>query len=312
MKIKNAVSKKNLTNKTFVSIMISVFATAALALAMLSVGYSLMLLVDEIHMENARLYANLTFAFLTMVYAFQIIKLWKTKRKYKYYLYIVASLLTTIFFAIFGLNPYTHRFLIAAYFATILAGQVISVIFDHRKRSIVISALLVVIAGFLFVFTLKCGDTEALYETLAMLLISANCIGFILIEALAKIQLAKLTTIIRKTYALEIILGLVSLIISFSFVFMIIEGMPYEDALWYCFAIVTTIGFGDINATSIIGRILSVILGLYGIVVVAVITSIIVNFYNETRYIGKKENPEEEQNESSEEPNEEEKKDENN
>lgn len=35
-------------------------------------------------------------------------------------------------------------------------------------------------------------------------------------------------------------------------------------------------------ATSLVGRILTVILGMYGIIIVAVITSIIVNFYNET------------------------------
>ena len=74
---------------------------------------------------------------------------------------------------------------------------------------------------------------------------------------------------------------------------MLIEGMSYGDALWYCFAIVTTIGFGDVASVSVIGRILSVILGFYGIIVVAVITSIIVNFYNETKYIGKKEDTEE-------------------
>ena len=45
---------------------------------------------------------------------------------------------------------------------------------------------------------------------------------------------------------------------------------------------VTTIGFGDFAAVTPLGRILTVILGMYGIVVVAVITSIIVNFYNET------------------------------
>ena len=41
----------------------------------------------------------------------------------------------------------------------------------------------------------------------------------------------------------------------------------FGDALWYCFAIVTTIGFGDISAVSVPGRILSVILGFYGIIV---------------------------------------------
>ena len=46
---------------------------------------------------------------------------------------------------------------------------------------------------------------------------------------------------------------------------------------------VTTIGFGDLTPTTEIGRLLSVILGLYGIVVVALITSIIVNFYGEMK-----------------------------
>ena len=45
----------------------------------------------------------------------------------------------------------------------------------------------------------------------------------------------------------------------------------------------TTIGFGDIAAASLAGRIMSVILGVYGIVVVALITSIIVAFYGEMK-----------------------------
>ena len=57
----------------------------------------------------------------------------------------------------------------------------------------------------------------------------------------------------------------------------------FWDALWYCFAIVTTIGFGDLTPTTGTGRVLSVILGIYGIVVVALITSIIVNFYGEMK-----------------------------
>ena len=64
----------------------------------------------------------------------------------------------------------------------------------------------------------------------------------------------------------------------------------FGDALWYCFAIVTTIGFGDITAVTIPGRIISVILGLYGLFVVALLTSIIVNFYSETKDAGD-ENP---------------------
>ncbi len=40
------------------------------------------------------------------------------------------------------------------------------------------------------------------------------------------------------------------------------------------------------TAASTIGRILSVILGIYGIIVVALITSIIVNFYGEMKKSG--------------------------
>ena len=49
------------------------------------------------------------------------------------------------------------------------------------------------------------------------------------------------------------------------------------------FALVTTIGFGDITAVTDLGRTMSVVLGIYGIIVVALITSIIVNFYGEIK-----------------------------
>ena len=93
---------------------------------------------------------------------------------------------------------------------------------------------------------------------------------------------------VRKTYATEIIFGLVLLILSFSWVLVYMDPAfgDYGNALWYCFAVVTTVGFGDITATTLVGRILSVILGIYGIIVVALITSVIVNFYGEMKKAG--------------------------
>lgn len=44
-------------------------------------------------------------------------------------------------------------------------------------------------------------------------------------------------------------------------------------------SVVTTIGFGDIVVVTTIGRILSVVLGLYGLFIIAIITSIVVNYY---------------------------------
>ena len=90
--------------------------------------------------------------------------------------------------------------------------------------------------------------------------------------------------IILRTFALEVILGLITMIVGCSLLFVVYEDgiTNFADGLWYSFAVVTTIGFGDFTATTAIGRILTFLLGIYGIVVVAVITSIIVNFYNET------------------------------
>lgn len=87
-----------------------------------------------------------------------------------------------------------------------------------------------------------------------------------------------------RTIATEILPGLAALIVGSSLILIHVEpSIPrFGDAIWCCYAVVTTISFGDIVAVTPMGRAVSVILGIYGIVVVAVITSIIVNFYNET------------------------------
>ena len=54
-----------------------------------------------------------------------------------------------------------------------------------------------------------------------------------------------------------------------------------SDALWFTFQTVTTIGYGDLQATSVLGRILTVILAIYSIAVVAIFTGIIAGFYVE-------------------------------
>jgi hypothetical protein len=103
--------------------------------------------------------------------------------------------------------------------------------------------------------------------------------------SLSELKLNTLVKIMFRTYALEIIFGLLTLIVASSLILMYEEPtMTYfPDALWYCFTVVTTVGFGDFYATTLIGRLVTVVLGIYGIIVVAVITSIIVNFYNETK-----------------------------
>lgn len=55
-----------------------------------------------------------------------------------------------------------------------------------------------------------------------------------------------------------------------------------NDALWYCFQIVTTIGFGDVTATSTLARVISVALSIVSIFFLAVITAAVVNYTSES------------------------------
>ena len=55
----------------------------------------------------------------------------------------------------------------------------------------------------------------------------------------------------------------------------------YFDALWYCFSVISTIGFGDIVVISIVAKILTILLSFYSIIVFAILTATVVNYFSE-------------------------------
>ena len=182
--------------------------------------------------------------------------------------------------AVLTIDAYTQdiHFKIVAwlYEASLIFSRVLTILRDRTRRSTLINvALIAVIVVLMWQM-----------EMISMILFIAwQCVAHVGTIAFARIDMPTLKKIIRKTYAAEILFGIVLLIVAFSLVLPHLEEgiTTFNDALWYCFAIVTTIGFGDFSAVTPLGRILSVILGLYGIIVVALITSIIVNFYGEMK-----------------------------
>ena len=183
-------------------------------------------------------------------------------------------------------NPYIFSLSAGLYSLSIIVSRVFKLIERHRARDIVLNALVI-----LFCVLMAIGLFQKVPDDMVAAIILIECLfiaGTAFVEvatiAFAQLKLKVLVKIIVRTYALEVLFGLLTLMVAFSLVLMNLEPemTNFGDALWYCFAVVTTIGFGDIKATTLIGRLLSVVLGMYGIIVVAVITSIIVNFYNET------------------------------
>lgn len=166
----------------------------------------------------------------------------------------------------------------------VLAGRILSIIQMPKRANILQN---IVLAGFVvfMTFNLWNKDTCFLGEGSALTLAAYMSLINIMSFAFSHIRLDLLQNIVRRTYAAEILFGLLMLILSSSWILVFMEEgiASYKDALWYCFALVTTIGFGDITAVTDLGRTVSVILGIYGIIVVALITSIIVNFYGEIK-----------------------------
>ena len=89
--------------------------------------------------------------------------------------------------------------------------------------------------------------------------------------------------ILKRTRADHILLGFVLFLLADAAVIRLVEPdiHRYGDALWYCYAVISTAGFGDIVTVTLIGKICSVLLTIYTIFVVAIITGVVVNFYTQ-------------------------------
>ena len=194
-------------------------------------------------------------------------------------------------------NPFLFVLTAGLYCVTLVVARVFNIIDDHSIRSIILNGLIILLAVGLSIgiFISPISNMEQLQNIIVTECVFIAIVAFVeaMAIALANLKVKVLFKIILSTYSLEVLFGLLVTIVCFSLVFMTVEPQAadpsatniirtFPDALWYCFAVVTTIGFGDLTAITPIGRILTVILGMYGLVVVAVITSIVVNFYNET------------------------------
>ena len=96
-------------------------------------------------------------------------------------------------------------------------------------------------------------------------------------------RLKMLRQIMKNTGADKIWMGFVGFfLLSVTLIWIFEPEMPrWRDAFWYCYAVVTTIGFGDVVAQSFVSRSLSVILSIYAVIVIAIVTGVVVNYYTQ-------------------------------
>ena len=274
------MNKKDLLRVLFLLIG-TVLSVLVISFSILTLGY-----VENNDMENAPMF--LLFALialgLTRLFAFL-----KERNKITFMRFIILFVIDVVLgiVVLYAKND-TYLFALVGglYCLSIVLGRVFKIIADRSLRSIIFNVIVIAAATFLAIGLMIPGENFDISQVLLIVVIVMAVSALVEVASLTfnQLKFTVLVKIIFRTYALEVLVGLIACMIAFSLVIMRTEPLitTFPDAMWYCFAVVTTIGFGDFSATTLTGRVLTVILGIYGIFVVAIITSIIVNFYNET------------------------------
>ncbi|MEG0239970.1 potassium channel family protein [Anaerorhabdus sp.] len=91
--------------------------------------------------------------------------------------------------------------------------------------------------------------------------------------------------VLRYTGTDKIVSGFIVFYFIATFFIMISEPTitNYGDAMWFSFVSFTTVGYGEYLATTLITRIITAFLIIYGVIVVALIPGVLVSYFTEIK-----------------------------
>lgn len=89
--------------------------------------------------------------------------------------------------------------------------------------------------------------------------------------------------ILKRTRADRVIFGFIPFLLIIAAIIQIAEPdiHRYGNSLWYCYTVISTIGFGDQVAVTFIGKLCSVLLTIYSLFGIAIVTGVVVNYYSQ-------------------------------
>ncbi len=89
--------------------------------------------------------------------------------------------------------------------------------------------------------------------------------------------------VLKRTGAIHIFWSFVAFLCIAAGILTVVEPNihTYGDGIWYCFIASTTVGFGDLYAVTTLGRIITVLVTIYGIMVVAMVPGVVFTYYIE-------------------------------
>ncbi|MBQ2971664.1 MAG: two pore domain potassium channel family protein [Ruminococcus sp.] len=104
-------------------------------------------------------------------------------------------------------------------------------------------------------------------------------------------KLRVLRNILVRTKTNQILLTYIVFVLLSALLILLLDPAVtrYGDALWYCYAVISTAGFGDVVVTTLFSKIISVLVTAYSTIVIAIVTGVVVNFYTEITELSRKE-----------------------
>ena len=96
-------------------------------------------------------------------------------------------------------------------------------------------------------------------------------------------KLKILRQVLKNSTIYKLLIGYIIFFLITALLTLIFEPSlkTYGDSAWYCFVACVTIGFGDFAATTVIGRLLTVILYIYTVIMIALVTAVITQYFLE-------------------------------
>ncbi len=96
-------------------------------------------------------------------------------------------------------------------------------------------------------------------------------------------QLRMLKMIIKRTHLDKVLVTFIANLFIVALLIFLIEPdiETYGDSLWYCYVSIATIGYGDVVAATLPGRLLTVYLSLHAILAIALVPGVITSYYME-------------------------------
>lgn len=104
-------------------------------------------------------------------------------------------------------------------------------------------------------------------------------------------RLRLLKNILVRTKTHQILIVYTVFVLCSALAILVIEPEidRYGDALWYCYSVISTAGFGDVVVTTMFAKVISLLVTVYSTLVIAIVTGVVVNFYTEITQLQRKE-----------------------